>query len=163
MHLTWYLGFDGHPKYPGFTDEFKVMGMSAYGKSKYLDIFRTFGDVDLNGVFKINFDKYIELKLVEGCREHYQPVFSKEFYKLFGERRTKDEDIEQKHYDIALSFQIYIEEIGVKLAKYLKLQYPEMNNICLACGVALNGLMNMKILKEEIGRASCRERVFRAV
>ncbi len=148
MHLTWYLGFDGHPKYPGFTDEFKVMGMSAYGVPKYVDIFRTMGDVNEKGEFHLNFDKYLALKLVEGCRGHNQPVFTEGFYDVFGKRRSPKDPLEQIHYDIAVSFQHFIEEIGVKLAKYLKTEYPSVENICLSGGVALNGLMNMEILKK---------------
>lgn len=148
MNLTWYLGFDGHPKYPGFSDEFKVMGMSAYGNPIFLDIFRTFGDINEKGEFQIFTNQYIRLELVAGCKGHSQYVFTKEFYDEFGERRLPTEAIEQIHYDIAMSFQYFIEEIGVKLAKYLKKIYPNVNNICLAGGVTLNGLMNMQILEE---------------
>ncbi|RXJ67401.1 hypothetical protein CRV08_10760 [Halarcobacter ebronensis] len=148
MHLTWYLGFDGHPKYPGFTDEFKVMGMSAYGESKYLEIFRTFGDINSEGKFEVNFGEFIELVKVNGCRGHYEAKFTEKFYTIFGPRRNSNESILQKHYDIARSFQQFIEEIGVKLAKFLKNKIPNTKNICLAGGVALNGLMNMKILNQ---------------
>lgn len=150
MALTWHLGFDGDdPRYLGFGDEFKVMGMSAYGKPTYSDIFRQLGSVNEQGQFEINFsNEYIELLPVEGCDGHAEPVFSKWFSEHLGPRKKKDEPFSQKHYDIASSGQYFIEQIGVDIAKNLKTKCPEESSICLAGGVALNGLMNMRILQD---------------
>lgn len=148
MQLAWYLGFDGDPRYPGFGDEYKVMGMAAYGKPIYIDLFREMGRVNERGVFELVFGKYLELASVEGCPGHSHPVLTKQFFKVLGERRSSGEPIEQRHYDIARSGQTFLEEIGVAIAKHLKQLCPETDNLCIAGGVGLNGLMNMRILRE---------------
>jgi carbamoyltransferase len=150
MQLAWYLGFDGDdPRYLGFGDEFKVMGMAAYGKPIYLDFFRKFGYVNELGEFEINFNNgYIDLIAVEGCNGHSQPVLANKFFETLGKRRLRDDVISQKHYDIACSGQYFLEEVAVGIARNLKTRCPDEENICIAGGVGLNGLMNMRILKE---------------
>jgi len=148
MQLAWYLGFDGDPRYPGFGDEFKVMGMAAYGKPVYVEIFREMGRVSEGGKFELVCDKYLEIVPVEGCPGHSQVLLTKQFFKELGERRSISEPIEQRHYDIARSGQLFLEEIGVAIARHLKKLCPETDNLCIAGGVGLNGLMNMRIYRE---------------
>lgn len=148
MQLAWYLGFDGDPRYPGFGDEYKVMGMAAYGKPVYVKIFREMGRVSKEGEFELVCGKYLEIATVEGCPGHSQPLLTKQFFKALGERRSSCEPIEQRHYDIAHSGQLFLEEIGVAIAKKLKTLCPDTDNLCIAGGVGLNGLMNMRILRE---------------
>ena len=148
MQIAWYLGFDGDPRYPGLGDEYKVMGMAAYGKPIYADIFREMGHVSENGELELVFGGYIERAPVEGCPGHSQPLLSKQFFNALGARRSSCEPIEQRHYDIAKSGQAFLEEIGVAIAKHLKTRCPDTDNLCVAGGVGLNGLMNMRILRE---------------
>ena len=148
MQLAWYLGFDGDPRYPGLGDEYKVMGMAAYGKPLYVEVFREMGRVNEKGEFELVFGKYLEITPVEGCPGHSQPLLAKPFFKALGERRSGCDPIEQRHYDIARSGQTFLEEIGVAIAKHLKTQCPNTDNLCIAGGVGLNGLMNMRIFRE---------------
>lgn len=148
MQLAWYLGFDGDPRYPGFGDEYKVMGMAAYGKPIYIDIFREMGRVNKQGSFELVFGKYLEITSVDGCIGHSQPLLSNQFFKVLGDRRSSSDLIEQRHYDVARSGQVFLEEIGVAIAKHLKTQCPDTDNLCIAGGVGLNGLMNMRIFRE---------------
>ena len=153
MQLAWYLGFDGDPRYPGLGDEYKVMGMAAYGKPLYVEVFREMGRVSEKGEFELVFGKYLEITPVEGCPGHSQPLLAKPFFKALGERRSGCDPIEQRHYDIAKSGQTFLEEIGVAIAKHLKELCPDTDNLCIAGGVGLNGLMNMRILREaDFGR-----------
>lgn len=148
MQLAWYLGFDGDPRYPGLGDEYKVMGMSAYGKPLYIEIFREMGRVGEEGEFELIFGTYLDIAPVEGCLGHSQPLLAKRFFKALGERRSSCDPIEQRHYDIARSGQVFLEEIGVAIATHLKTLCPDTDNLCIAGGVGLNGLMNMRILRE---------------
>lgn len=148
MQIAWYLGFDGDARYPGFGDEYKVMGMAAYGKPVYVDIFREMGRVNESGQFELVFGKYLKLDPVEGCLGHSQPFLTEHFFSVLGERRSSCEPIEQRHYDIAHSCQLFLEEIGVSIAKQLKSQCSDTDSLCIAGGVGLNGLMNMRILRE---------------
>ena len=73
------------------------------------------------------------------------------FHKLFGQkpRDPKNQKLTQFHMDIASSIQKVTEEIMIKLAKAIRQEY-NINNLCLAGGVALNCVANGKILKEKI-------------
>lgn len=148
MQIAWYLGFDGDVRYPGFGDEYKVMGMAAYGKPVFVEIFREFGYVNDEGKFQLRFGRYLDLVPVEGCPGHFQPLLSDQFFVEVGNRRSSLDPIIQHHYDIAKSGQIFLEEIGVSIAKHLKILCPDTDNLCISGGVALNGLMNLKIFRE---------------
>lgn len=148
MQIAWYLGFDGDPRYPGFGDEFKVMGMAAYGMPTYVKIFHEMAQVNEHGELELIFDKYLDKVPVEGCPGHTQPVFSKLFFETLGHRRKPDDPILQKHYDIAHSGQLLLEELGVAIAKKLRALCPTTANLCIAGGVGLNGLMNMQIYRQ---------------
>jgi len=93
------------------------------------------------------FGKYLEIVPVEGCPGHSQPLLTRRFFSVLGERRLSTEPIEQRHYDIAHSCQIFLEEMGVAIATHLKKRCPDTASLCIAGGVGLNGLMNMRILR----------------
>ena len=63
-------------------------------------------------------------------------------------RDPNNEEITQFHMDIAASIQKVTEEIMVKLAKSIRKEY-NVNNLCLAGGVALNCVANGKILEQK--------------
>ena len=73
------------------------------------------------------------------------------FHNLFGQkpRDPEKEKITKFHMDIASSIQKVTEEIMIKLAKSIRQEY-NINNLCLAGGVALNCVANGKILEEKI-------------
>ena len=76
---------------------------------------------------------------------------NKNFDNLFGAkpREIKDKKIDQIYIDIASSIQIVLEEIILKILKYLKNKY-QIKNLCMSGGVALNCAVNGKIVKEKI-------------
>jgi carbamoyltransferase len=76
---------------------------------------------------------------------------SESFHDLFNQpRRDPDKQLITKfHMDLAASIQKVTEDIMVKLAKSLKKEF-NLNNLCLAGGVALNCVANGKILRERI-------------
>ena len=76
---------------------------------------------------------------------------NKHFHNLFGQkpREPKIEKLTDFHMNIAASIQKVTEDIMIKLAKSLKKEF-NLNNLCLAGGVALNCVANGKILKEKI-------------
>jgi len=140
--ITEYLGFDG------FSDPYKVMGMAAYGRPLYESLFEQMGQVHEDGTFTLNFGDLLEEEnppVLLGTRPF---SLSTKLQDLLGGKRSADAPIEQAHYDVACSFQTYIEKIGVSYALYLRKTLPSYNAICLSGGVALNGLMNQRIFKE---------------
>ena len=99
LALTQYLGF------PKYGDEYKVMGMSAYGEPSYMNEMNQvlkIADGKNGPLFELDLDYFIHHS--EGVAMTWQdgepkmgPVFSSKMEKLFGSARQPDEEIEQKH------------------------------------------------------------------
>ena len=132
--FTYFLGFDVN------SGEYKMMGLSPFGKSIYENkIFSELVNVFEDGSFKIN-DKYFNFM---GNEE----IITKELEKFFLiKKRNKNDKILNIHCDIAASIQSVIEKIIFKIIKF-EIEKHETNNIVLGGGVALNCVANGKIEK----------------
>jgi carbamoyltransferase len=115
--VTSYLGFLRS------SDEYKVMALASFGKPHYLADFREIIQIGANGQYTIG----------SPCLEE-----------RFGPARMKGSPLEQRHYDIASSLQVALEEAVLELTRWLYDQAPQ-ENLCLAGGVALNCVMNARI------------------
>lgn len=133
--FTYYLGFKVN------CDEYKVMGLAPYGKSIYKDlIFKYIVDLKPDGSFKL------DMKYFNYCTG--LTMISSQFEDLFGKpRRKPGESITQFYMDIACSIQEVTERIMLTLISSIYKEYG-MDNLCLAGGVALNCVVNSKIVKE---------------
>ena len=134
--VTNYIGFD---MFAG--DEWKVMGLAAYGKPKFYDFFRekvltTNGD----GSFKFNI-KVLDHHLAK----HYQ--FPEAIIKELGPGRRKGDELTEHHWDIACSAQKALEDTALYLVGKVKEMTGE-DNLCMAGGVAFNSVMNGRIFHE---------------
>ncbi|GGA88543.1 nodulation protein [Puia dinghuensis] len=144
--FTYYLGFTVN------SGEYKLMGLAPYGNSasdetarfvhlikKQLVNIKDDGSIWLDQSY---FDYATGLKMVH----------DRKWKKLFGFSKRGDEDqLEQKHCNLALAIQQVTEEIVLKMAREAK-KITECENICLAGGVALNCVANGKLLRENIFR-----------
>ena len=133
--VTDYLGFKP------FFDEWKVMGMSAYGKDTHEKAFEDILQLTKDGAYKLNL-KYFNF------HTHGQSQWVSEYFtEKFGPQRQKNDSYQQHHYDIAFGLQKIIEKAGVHLANHLY-EITQQPNLCLTGGVALNCLMNKRILEQ---------------
>ena len=133
--FTYFLGFKVN------EGEYKLMGLSAYGKPKYYDlIMENLVDVKNDGSIHLNM-KYFSFT--------YDKVMTNQkFSDLFGiPARKEDSKAEQIHYDIAASAQLVLEDILLKMVNHVH-KKTGMANLCFGGGVALNGVANYRILKE---------------
>ena len=133
--FTYFLGFKVN------EGEYKLMGLSAYGKPKYYDlIMENLVDVKNDGSIHLNM-KYFSFT--------YDKVMTNQkFSDLFGiPPRKEDSKAEQIHYDIAASAQLVLEDILLKMVNHVH-KKTGMPNLCFGGGVALNGVANYRILKE---------------
>jgi len=133
--FTYFLGFKVN------EGEYKLMGLSAYGKPNYYDlIMKNLVDVKNDGSIHLNM-KYFSFT--------YDKVMTNQnFSDLFGiPRREEDAKAEQVHYDIAASAQLVLEDIMMKMTNHVH-KKTGMKNLCLGGGVALNGVANYRILKD---------------
>jgi len=135
--FTYYAGFKVN------SGEYKLMGLAPYGNPIYEEKVKKLIDIKDDGTFRLN-QKYFNY--ATGLT-----MTNENFHNLFGQkpRNPKVEKITQFHMDIASSIQKVTEKIMIKLAKAIRKEY-NINNLCLAGGVALNCVANGKILKEKI-------------
>ena len=131
--FTYFLGFQVN------EGEYKLMGLSSYGKPKFYDlILDNLIDIKDDGSFHLNMDYF--------AFTYDKVMTNKKFTELFGiEPRKEDTKIGQIHFDIGASAQKVLEEVLLKMANYVHEQ-TNMKNLCLGGGVALNGVANKKII-----------------
>ena len=132
--FTYFLGFKVN------EGEYKLMGLSSYGKPKYYDLIKeNLIDVKNDGSIHLNM-KYFAFT--------YDKVMTNEnFAQLFGiPPRKEGEKTEQIHYDIGASAQKVLEDVMLKMVNHIYLK-TKMKNLCMSGGVALNGVANYQILK----------------
>jgi carbamoyltransferase len=132
--MTWYLGFKP------FFDEWKVMGMAGHGQPRYLNQMADVLKVDDRG-YKVNLD-YFNFH-IRGPADWV----SEKFLEKFGPARLANDLVTQDHFDIASSLQQLVEMAGVALARRAR-ELTGESKLCLAGGVALNVLMNSRIVTE---------------
>ncbi len=143
--ITQYLGFWK------FGDEYKVMGLAAYGQPSFLPQFRQIVRTSGSLGFRLGLDYFDHHR--EGAEMSWReadqtPVlgrlFSPQLETLLGPSRPPAAPLEQKHMDLAASLQARLEEV---LFENLNLLYQKtrLKDLCLAGGVAFNCLANGKI------------------
>ena len=133
--FTYFLGFKVN------EGEYKLMGLSSYGKPKYRDII-------LDNLIDVKDDGSIRLNMDYFAFTYDKVMTNEKFSEVFGiPRRESNEKMEQIHFDIGASAQLVLEEVLLKMAEHVHKQ-TKMKNLCLGGGVALNGVANYRILKE---------------
>lgn len=133
--FTYFLGFKVN------SGEYKVMGLAPYGEPKFKNIILDrLIDLKEDGSFRLSMDYF---NYATGLT-----MTNNKFAKLFNMERRKPEDqLSQIHMDMAASIQAATEEVVLKITRFLSKEY-QLDNLCLAGGVALNCVANGKILKE---------------
>jgi carbamoyltransferase len=146
--LTQYLGFWK------FGDEYKVMGLAAYGQPEFLDEFRRIVRADAPLSFKLGLDYFIhqsqgsEMTWRDATSTPVQGrLFSSYLEERLGPVRKAEEPLTPRHYNIAASMQAALEEVLAAHWSALAEKTGE-KSLCLAGGVAFNCLANGKIFEQ---------------
>ncbi len=134
--VTNFLGFD---MFAG--DEWKVMGLAAYGRPEYYDFF---ANRVLSVVGPDRFSVNIRV-LDHHLAKSYQ--FSEDAVRSLGPPRRPEEPITERHQNIAASAQKVLEDVVLHLLRNLH-ERTGLENLCLAGGVAFNSVMNGRIIQE---------------
>lgn len=138
--FTAYLGFAVN------EDEYKVMGLAAYGRPSMVDQVRRVIRRTPDGAFAI-VPEYFDYQTTA------TRSYSSKFVDLFGPPRPSYEPIDvettdgRRFADIAASVQRVLEDTLVDIARALQ-QETKLPDLCFGGGVALNGLANARILAE---------------
>jgi len=138
--FTAYLGFAVN------EDEYKVMGLAAYGRPTMADEVRTLIRRTPDGAFVLDMD-YFEYQTTAARS------YSSRFVDLFGPPRHSYEPIDletadgRRYADCAASVQRVLEDTLVDMTRALH-QETGLPDLCLGGGVALNSVANARILAE---------------
>ncbi|MGC1416855.1 MAG: carbamoyltransferase [Candidatus Acidiferrum sp.] len=142
--VTQYLGF------LKFGDEYKVMGLAAYGEPDQLEAFREIVRAHGNG-FRLGLDYFThhrtgpEMSWAEADKTPtLGKMFSEAMEKKLGARRNPEDPLEQRHRNLASALQARLEEIYLGMLKKLA-ERTGLKAVCLAGGVAFNCVANGKI------------------
>jgi carbamoyltransferase len=146
--VTQYLGF------LKFGDEYKVMGLAAYGQPEQLEAFRDivrFNARSNGNGFRLGLDYFThhrtgpEMSWAEADKTPtLGKMFSDEMAKRLGPVRAPEETLEQRHRNLASSLQARLEEVYLGMLKKLA-ERTGLKAVCLAGGVAFNCVANGKI------------------
>lgn len=133
--ITSYLGFK--PDH----DEYIVMGLAAYGEPTYARTMRThLLSNQPDGSFRLN-TKLLDFHLAR------VKIFTDEFIRLFGPSRRPEEEITQRHKDLAASVQFVLEDTLIHVGRTL-FRLTKAKHLCMAGGVAYNCVANSRIRRE---------------
>jgi carbamoyltransferase len=138
--FTAYLGFAVN------EDEYKVMGLAAYGRPTMAEQVRKLIRPTSDGAFAI-VPEYFEYQTTASRS------YSSRFVDLFGPPRNQYDPIDldsadgKRFADCAASVQLVLEETVVEIARALHRE-TGLPDLCFGGGVALNGVANARILAE---------------
>jgi carbamoyltransferase len=145
--LCQFIGFDQ------FGEEYKVMGLAAYGEPAYRDLMKKLVQADGKGRFRLNQEFFRPLgKNLEECVNErgemiLPPLYSEALARLLGAPRRRGEDLSQRDKDVACSCQVHFEEVVLNCLQELHRRVP-VESLVTAGGCALNGVCNARILRE---------------
>ena len=135
--LTEFLGFCRD------SDEYKVMGLAAYGEST----------IDLRwllnsskGTYDLNPDFIRIVEPGEARLSRQERYFSSKLVEKMGPARLPHEPLDGRHKDIALSGQSALEKAACDLVEWM-FEETGSRNLCIAGGVGLNCLVNQKLME----------------
>src|SRR5256885_1583685 len=106
--FTQFLGF------PKYGDEYKMMGLSAYGEPRYVeqvrDVVRAVDDqIRLNLDYFVHHSDGVEMSW-NNCEPTVGQVYSAKLPEVFGAPRLPRSELGQRHSDLAASAQAVLEE-----------------------------------------------------
>ncbi len=143
--VTQYLGF------AGFGDEYKVMGLAAYGEPAWAAALADVVPALPDGTFRLDLRYFRHLS--EGVDMTWDdgapvlaPLFTPALERLLGPARRAGEDLTQRHRDVAASLQRVYEERFFALVRAL-LRRTGQRRLALAGGCAMNSLANGKLFE----------------
>ena len=141
--ITQFLGF------PGFGDEYKVMGLAAYGDPLFVELLGRLVPPRRDGTFALDLSYFrhlsegVDMTWEDGAPE-LGAVYTPRLAELLGPPRRPDEELTQRHKDLAASLQKVYEERFFALVRALQ-RRTGLVRLALAGGCAMNSLANGKL------------------
>lgn len=148
-----YTAFTQLLGFPHYGDEYKVMGLSPYGRpcKELVDKVREVVHLEKDGLFKLNLayfrgaDKGDWVGLKPSGTPLIKPLYSGYMVEKFGHPRKNGEPLTDYHKNLAAAVQQVAEEAIFYMAEDLY-KKTGMKNLCITGGVAQNSVANGKIV-----------------
>lgn len=131
-----------HLGYRMIGDEYKVMGLAAFGQphDRFRQFFLDLVRLEPEGRYRVN-GRLAGRVFSNGWK------FPRHVAEALGAQRQPDGDFTQEHKDFAFELQRRLEEAIVHVTRHLR-AITRSRRLCLAGGVALNSVANGKVLEE---------------
>lgn len=130
--VTRYLGF--RPQ----RDEYKVMGLAAYGSPAMANQVARLASFDpVSGQLRLDLTYFDHHR----CTSRKRSLFSRRLVELLGPPRSPGDDISARHCNIAHATQRLTERLILSYLRFAR-RLVGSHNLCLAGGVALNAVAN---------------------
>lgn len=141
-----FIGFDR------YGDEGKVMGLAPYGEPVYSEFFeRAVRFTDRGFALDLKYFNHhvsgVDTAWDAVGSPSVAPLYSQALAGVLGKPRARGAEVCQRDMDVAASLQRRLEEAFIHLANLLH-RRTGLTDLCLAGGVALNGVANGRLLKE---------------
>ncbi len=135
--FTEFLGFEPN------SAEWKVMALSSFAdyNNKYYKLIK-------NKIINLKEDGEFEfdLSFFNGFIHEQPYLFTEKFIELFGKQRGKNEELTDRHYEIASAMQKITEEIITHSLNYL-FKLTKTKNLVLSGGTFMNSVFNGRVLE----------------
>ncbi len=143
--LTQYLGFQN------YGDEYKVMGLAPYGEPRFMAEMRQVVKLEEDGPFRLNLDyfRHHREKIAyewENGEPSFSTLHSARLAALLGPARKPEDELTQRHKDLARSVQAMYEEAFFHLLNRLHARY-RVDALALAGGCGMNSVANGKVYR----------------
>jgi carbamoyltransferase len=143
LAMTQFLGFWN------YGDEYKVMGLAAYGLPDYADRVRRLLRLHPEGRFTIDLSYFrhwsegVAMTWEDGV-PHLGATFTDKLERLLGPPRRPNEPVTDRHQALAASLQLVFEEAAFHVLNALH-RRTRLPRLCIAGGCGMNSVMNGKI------------------
>lgn len=143
--VTQYLGF------PGFGDEYKVMGLAAYGEPSHAERLGRLVPPRPDGAFALDLRYFrhlsegVDMTWEDGAPE-LGTIYTPALEELMGPARRPGDELTQRHKDLAASLQSVYEDRFFSLVRALQ-RRTGLKRLALAGGCAMNSLANGRLFE----------------
>ncbi len=142
-----FLGFDR------YGEEYKVMGLSAYGQNRYSAAMRELVSFHPQLGLRLNLDYFEHHRMrgafekIEGHEIKLPLLYGEQLSKLLGPPHKRGEPLTERVRDISAAMQCRYEEVFLDMVHAL-MKSGDTRNIVMAGGCALNSVTNGRMLSE---------------